>query len=95
MFGLVSVRYCRAPTKLLYLVESSGPRLVPFVALSFSIVDGGVSTDLLLSIPARFTISVAYLSCDIINPSVDFFTSILRNNVDPLDLLRKIPYLNP
>ena len=37
MSGLVSVRYCRAPTRLLYRVESSGPSFLPSVILRASL----------------------------------------------------------
>jgi hypothetical protein len=42
MPGRVKVRYYKAPTILLYLVESSGPSKSPFTTLSFSVFDRGV-----------------------------------------------------
>jgi hypothetical protein len=46
MSGRVNVRYCIAPTILLYRVESLGPSISPSLALSFSTLDKGVAIDL-------------------------------------------------
>ena len=62
MSGLVSVRYYKAPTKLLYQDESSEPSLVPPSMLSFSVLGNGVSTGLHLCILDRDRMSEAYRS---------------------------------
>jgi hypothetical protein len=49
--GLVKVRYCNAPTKLLYLAVSLGPIGVPLCHDNFSLVDNGVATGLQSAIP--------------------------------------------
>jgi hypothetical protein len=60
--GLVRVKYCNAPTMLLYLVPSSGPRSYPSVTKSFSDVDSGVGGDLQFFKPTLLIKSKAYFS---------------------------------
>jgi hypothetical protein len=58
----VSVKYCHAPTILLYLVASFGPNNVPSKAESFSLVERGVLTGLQLVIFTLSSRSDAYFS---------------------------------
>jgi hypothetical protein len=62
MSGLVNVRYCRAPTKLLYWVASFGPSGEPSCKDNFSLAHNGVLTGLQFAIPGFFSRSATYLS---------------------------------
>ena len=78
MSGLVRVRYCKAPTILLYCVASLGPRGVPSCIDNFSLVLNGVVTGLHSDMLTLFNKSEAYLSYVSIIPSRTFVTSMPR-----------------
>lgn len=67
--GLVSVRYCKAPTILLYLEPSATDKGSPNVLVNFSVTAIGVMTDLQFSKFARARSSWIYLSCVSTMPS--------------------------
>jgi hypothetical protein len=62
MLGLVRVKYCKAPTILLYCVMSCCPKGVPSNVDSFSLVDIGVLTGLHSLMPTFCNKLEAYLS---------------------------------
>jgi hypothetical protein len=78
MSGLVRVKYCKAPTMLLYRVASLGPNRVPSKAESFSLVESGVLTGLQQDILTLLSKSEAYLSWVKIKPPATLLTSIPR-----------------
>lgn len=61
MCGLVTVKYCSAPTILLYLVTSVGPNCSPSYDDNFLEATIGVLTGLQSSMPTRFSKSDVYL----------------------------------
>ena len=78
MSGLVRVRYCKAPTILLYCVASLGQRGVPSCIDNLSLVLNGVVTGLHSDMLTLFNKSEAYLSYVSIIPSRTFVTSMPR-----------------
>jgi hypothetical protein len=70
--GLVRVNYCNAPTMLLYLVLSSGPRNSPSVTDAYN----GVGIVLHLFNPTLLSKSEAHFSWINIIPRLNLFTSI-------------------
>jgi hypothetical protein len=70
------VRYCSAPTTLLYCVASFGPSKFPLLGKSLSAAVIGVLTDLQFSMFTCWRISQAYLSCVMSSSSLFLVNSI-------------------
>jgi hypothetical protein len=76
--GRVRVKYCKAPTMLLYRVPSSGDNSTPSLHDNLSEAGNGVGVSLQFFIPTLVKILDAYFSCDSRRPPWVRLTSMPR-----------------